>query len=388
MNAEQLALYELHSAAVNYIWTFWLLSGRGKVPECRDWPEPEKKAYDRWLDANQKTTKQRRPTMLYWLRRPHPLRAEYAIGPRTKWGVVALPGAPPPKEASDGPGKGSGPKAKVRERNVAKYFLSNFTTWTAWERPGEHVQRWYLRDGIKPAGVAPPPYEPEDYKPFDYTTWRMHCELLALVASVALPRCSSTDKREKRHRCLEGVERRRWEDRVEAVLRVQTWVRLHGLTRRHMGSRWPTPRSKKHFKALRRAAKVDVLDKEAKLPIWRELKEELKKQWRAHVLRTRTAGVSLYSKGDEEAAQRKRMANLSSEERQALVETNAAARRVRVDNLSSEEKQALREITEFVNRRCDINRRVSKYLVDEARRARFIAAARLFDIENVMTGFR
>ena len=54
----------------------------------------------------------------------------------------------------------------------------------------------------------------------------------------------------------------------------------------------------------------------------------------------------------------------------------------------SEERQALREITEFANRRCDINRRVSKYLVDEARRARFIAAARLFDIENVMTGFR
>ena len=107
---------------MNYIWTFWLLSGRGKVPECRDWPEPEKKAYDRWLDANQKTTKQRRPTMLYWLRRPHPLRAEYAIVPRTKWGVVALPGAPPPKEASDGPGKGIGPKAKVRERNVAKYL--------------------------------------------------------------------------------------------------------------------------------------------------------------------------------------------------------------------------------------------------------------------------
>ena len=106
------------------------------------------------------------------------------------------------------------------------------------------------------------------------------------------------------------------------------------------------------------------------------------------MLRTRTAGVSLYSKGDKEAAQRKRVANLSSEERQALVETNAAARRERVANLSSEEQQALREITEFANRRCDINRRVSKYLVDEARRARFIAAARLFDIENVMTGFR
>ena len=139
MNAEQLALYELHSAAVNYIWTFWLLSGRGKVPECRDWPEPEKKAYDRWLDANQKTTKQRRPTMLYWLRRPHPLRAEYAIVPR---GVVALPGAPPPKEASDGPGKRSGPKANVRERNVAKYFLAKrgkadcgTSTWTTSECP-------------------------------------------------------------------------------------------------------------------------------------------------------------------------------------------------------------------------------------------------------------
>ena len=132
-----------------------------------------------------------------------------------------------------------------------------------------------------------------------------------------------------------------------------------------MGSRWPTPRSKKHFKALRRAAKVDVKEKEAELPIWKELKEELKKEWRAHVLRTRTAGVSLYSKGDKEAAQRKRVANLSSEE-----------------------WQALRKITEFANRRCDINRRVSKYLVDEARRARFIAAARLFDIENVMTGFR
>ena len=119
-----------------------------------------------------------------------------------------------------------------------------------------------------------------------------------------------------------------------------------------------------------------------------ELKEERKKQWRAHGLRTRTAGGSLYSKGDEEAAQRKRVANLSSEERHALVETNAAARRKRVANLSSEEWQALREITEFANRRCDINRRVSKYLVNEARRARFIAAARLFDIENVMTGFR
>ena len=35
-------------------------------------------------------------------------------------GVVALPGAPPPKEASDGPGKRGGPKANVRERNVAK----------------------------------------------------------------------------------------------------------------------------------------------------------------------------------------------------------------------------------------------------------------------------
>ena len=98
--------------------------------------------------------------------------------------------------------------------------------------------------------------------------------MLALVASVALPRCSSTDKREKRHRCLEGVERGRWEDRVENVRRVQTWVRLHGLTRRHMGSRWPTPRSKKHFKALRRAAKVDVKEKETKeapIPIWRDI---------------------------------------------------------------------------------------------------------------------
>ena len=89
MNAEQLALYELHSAAVNYIWTFWPLRGRRIVARTIVarviW-------YRRWLDANKKTTNQRRPTMLYWLRRPHPLRAEYAIVPRTKWGVVALPG--------------------------------------------------------------------------------------------------------------------------------------------------------------------------------------------------------------------------------------------------------------------------------------------------------
>ena len=61
-----------------------------------------------------------------------------------------------------------------------------------------------------------------------------------------------------------------------------------------------------------------------------------------------------------------RLANMSSEERQALVETNAAARRERVDNLSSEERQALREITEFANRRCDINRRVSTWSTERA----------------------
>ena len=172
--------------------------------------------------------------------------------PRTKWGVVALPGAPPPKGLSAGADKQGGPKAKVRERNVAKYFLSNFTSWTAWERPGERLQQWYLRR--------------KDYKPFDYNTWRLHCELLALEASVALPRCSNT---EKRSRCLQGVERMRWEDRVYAVLNVQTWVRLHILFR---------PRKVKDFEALRKAANVDVPD-ENEPSGWKKPAQTLAKEW-------------------------------------------------------------------------------------------------------------
>ena len=44
----------------------------------------------------------KRPCACYWLRPPHPLHDTYAILPRTKWGVLALPGAPPPKEPSGG----------------------------------------------------------------------------------------------------------------------------------------------------------------------------------------------------------------------------------------------------------------------------------------------
>ena len=338
MNDAQLQEYEWHSAAANFIWTLWLLRGRFAgsrrvvamhaahgCPPMRVLALSQKKAYDRWLNITALVVERKRPFTYYTLRHPHPLRHTHAIVPRTKWGVVALPGAPPPKGLSAGADKQGGPKAKVRERNVAKYFLSNFTSWTAWERPGERLQQWYLRR--------------KDYKPFDYNTWRLHCELLALEASVALPRCSNT---EKRSRCLQGVERMRWEDRVYAVLNVQTWVRLHILFR---------PRKVKDFEALRKAANVDVPD-ENEPSGWKKPAQTLAKEWHDLVC----AASERATKGDPAAHWSK------------VIDC--------------------RILMDFANRRFDIVRKVRRHLVDEARRARFIAASRLFDIENVMSGFR
>ena len=44
------------------------------------------------LPRTVKPSERKRPYEWYFLRRPHPLHDQYIIVPRTKWGVLALPG--------------------------------------------------------------------------------------------------------------------------------------------------------------------------------------------------------------------------------------------------------------------------------------------------------
>ena len=70
----------------------------------------------------------------YWLRSPHPVCDSYILQPRLKWGPIALPGAPPPKEP-----KGNASK----ERAFAQYYVSNFIPWTAWDPPRLDYDWWH-----------------------------------------------------------------------------------------------------------------------------------------------------------------------------------------------------------------------------------------------------
>ena len=94
----------------------------------------------------------------YFLRAPHPLHEQYVVVPKTKWGVLALPGKPPPKEPTGGFDEAC-PKARARARNVARYYVANFTAWSAFEPPK-----------------------------LDYGTWKRHCEDLRQKASLDLAR--------------------------------------------------------------------------------------------------------------------------------------------------------------------------------------------------------
>ena len=109
-----------------------------------------------WLDIKDSVAPavRKRPYACYWLRPPHPLHDTYAILPRTKWGVLALPGAPPPKEPSGGLDLTTR-KGKARARNVALYYVSNFTSWSAFEPPT-----------------------------LEHDKWRQHCEKLRQTASL------------------------------------------------------------------------------------------------------------------------------------------------------------------------------------------------------------
>ena len=74
---------------------------------------------------------------------------------------------------------------------------------------------------------------------------------------------------------------------------------------------------------------------------------------------------------------------------QSLRESRQRSRRLR----SSLLQVVIGVAQEPVDAKHDLSDRRRRHLLleqrlDEARRARFIAAARLFDIENVMTGFR
>ena len=112
-----------------------------------------------WFDVKDSVAPavSKRPYMCYWLSPPHPLHDTYAILPRTKWGVLALPGAPPPKELSGGIDPTTR-KSRARARNIALYYLSNFTPWSAFEPPR-----------------------------LEYDAWKQYCEVQKLVASHGRP---------------------------------------------------------------------------------------------------------------------------------------------------------------------------------------------------------
>ena len=126
----------------------------------------------------------RRVAEWYFLRAPHPLHDQYAVVARQKWGVLALPGKPPPKEPTGGFDE-TCPKARARARNVARYYLSNFTAWSAFEPPK-----------------------------LDYETWKRHCEDLRQKASLGLARWEDRTPEEveaaRRNECF--VLATQWED--------------------------------------------------------------------------------------------------------------------------------------------------------------------------------
>ena len=123
-----------------------------------------------WLDIKHSVAPvvRKRPCACYWLYPPHPLHDTYAILPRTKWGVLALPGAPPPTEPSGGVDLTTC-KGRARARNVAFYYMSNFTPWSAFEPPT-----------------------------LEYEAWRRHCETLREMASLNSAKWEDTGPKEQR----------------------------------------------------------------------------------------------------------------------------------------------------------------------------------------------
>ena len=82
-----------------------------------------------------------RPAHRFVLREPHPLASTYLIFCRSKWGVPALAGRPPPSlpAAADDV---SAEKRRKGEAAFARYFVSNLVPWSAWNPPQLTFDRW------------------------------------------------------------------------------------------------------------------------------------------------------------------------------------------------------------------------------------------------------
>ena len=80
-----------------------------------------------------------RPCERYVLHAPHPLHDSHILVARAKWDTVALGGGPPPPR----PGALADDQApsKKHERFV-RYFLANFTPWSARSPPVLTIERW------------------------------------------------------------------------------------------------------------------------------------------------------------------------------------------------------------------------------------------------------
>ena len=88
-----------------------------------------------------------RPTYRYVLREPHPLASNYIIFRRSKWGVPALAGRPPPSLPSVPTGRAPTLSVGLRARRkkeaaFARYFVSNLVPWSAWNKPALTLENW------------------------------------------------------------------------------------------------------------------------------------------------------------------------------------------------------------------------------------------------------
>ena len=90
-----------------------------------------------------------RPTYRYVLRDPHPLASNYVIFRRSKWGVPALAGRPPPSLPSTSTGQTStlamGLRARrKKEADFVRYFVANLVPWSAWRKPKLTLEHWRI----------------------------------------------------------------------------------------------------------------------------------------------------------------------------------------------------------------------------------------------------
>ena len=82
-----------------------------------------------------------RPVHRFELRPPHPLARSHILVRRSKWGIAALAGAPPPSLPVE-PSPLSQRSRRKAEAAFAEYVVANLVPWSAWDPPELTIARW------------------------------------------------------------------------------------------------------------------------------------------------------------------------------------------------------------------------------------------------------